>query len=315
MHTAFAAGDLKPASGGWQHSMTDRPSPVSEPQRNIAVICGYGNLPLEIAEGARASGREPFMVGIEGEAGPEICAYDHEFLAWGQVGRLFRLLRQRQIREVVFAGGIHRRPDLFKLKLDFGAMLALPQALVFMLGGDNTVLSGLIRIFERRGIAIVGAHEIAPGLLAGEGRIAGPRPSAGELAGIRLAFEACKALGRFDIGQAAVAEASRVVAVEGVEGTDALLERIRHLREIGRMPRAGKHGVLVKTMKPGQDMRADLPAIGPNTVSGVVKAGLRGIAIEAGRSIILEREATLVAAAAAGIFVYGVVAPTEDANG
>ena len=295
--------------------MNDTRTPLADSQRNIAVICGYGNLPLEIAEGARMSGWEPFMVGIEGEAGDAIRAYDHEFLAWGQVGRLFRLLRQRGIREVVFAGGIHKRPDLFKLKLDFGAILTLPQALVFMLGGDNTVLSGLIRIFEKRGIAIVGAHEIAPGLLAGEGRIAGPRPGAGELAGIRLAFEACKALGRFDIGQAAVAEASRVVAVEGVEGTDALLERICALRETGRMPKTGKHGVLVKTMKPGQDMRADLPAIGPKTVTGVVRAGLKGIAIEAGHAIILEREATLAAATAAGIFIYGVVASQEDDNG
>lgn len=295
--------------------MNDRSPPIHDPQRRIAVICGYGNLPLEIAEGARAAGREPFMVGIEGEAGPEIRVYDHEFLAWGQVGRLFRLLRERKIGEVVFAGGIHRRPDLFRLKLDFGAILTLPQALVFMLGGDNTVLSGLIRIFEKRGIAVVGAHEIAPGLLAGEGRIAGPKPGSGELAGIRLAFDACKALGSFDIGQAAVAEASRVVAVEGVEGTDALLERICHLREIGRMPRTGKHGVLVKAMKPGQEMRADLPAIGPNTVRGVIRAGLRGIAVEAGRSIILEREATLAAATGAGIFIYGVVAPEGNDNG
>lgn len=275
---------------------------------DLAVICGYGSLPLEIARGAMAAGRHPFLIGIEGEAPAEIAAFPHEFLSWGQVGRLFKILRERGIGEVVFAGGIHKRPDLLKLKLDLGALLTLPEALVFMLGGDNTVLSGAIRLFEKRGIKVVGAHQIAPGLLAGPGKIAGAKPGSRDFANIRLAFEACKALGRFDIGQAAVAEASRVVAVEGVEGTDGLLARIVSMREIGRMPPKGKNGVLVKTMKPGQDMRADLPAIGPNTIDGVKRAGLNGIAIEAGHAIILEREATLRAANDAGIYIYGISA-------
>jgi DUF1009 family protein len=283
-------------------------------ETDLAIICGYGSLPLEIARGAEEAGRRPFLVGIEGEAPSEISQWPHEFLSWGQVGRLFRILRQRDIREVVFAGGIHRRPDLLKLKLDLGALLTLPEALVFMLGGDNTVLSGAIKLFEKRGIAVLGAHQIAPGLLAGHGRIAGRKPTSRELANIVLAFSACKSLGKFDIGQAAVAEANRVVAVEGVEGTDALLERIAHMRSIGRMPAKGKNGVLVKTMKPGQDMRADLPAIGPRTIEGVVKAGLNGIAVEAGHAIILERKATLAAAEAAGIFIHGIDPGGMNAN-
>lgn len=273
--------------------------------QDLALICGYGSLPMEIARGAVAAGRRPFLIGIEGEASLEITAFPSVFLSWGQVGRLFRILSQRNIVEVVFAGGILRRPELRKLRLDWGAIAILPEVLAFMLGGDNTVLSGLIRMFERRGISVSGAHQIAPGLLAGAGRIAGPAPSAGDMANIALAFDACKALGRFDIGQAAVAEASRVVAVEAAEGTDALLARIVAMRQIGRMPPAGKNGVLVKTMKPGQDMRADLPAIGPATVDGVVAAGLRGIAIEADHAIILEREKTLLAARKAGIFIFG----------
>jgi DUF1009 family protein len=281
---------------------------VSPQNCDLALICGYGSLPLEIARGAVEAGRRPFLIGIEGEAPAEIAAWPHEFLSWGQVGRLFKILREHQIKQVVFAGGILKRPDLLKLKLDLGALLTLPEALVFMIGGDNTVLSGAIRLFEKRGIAVVGAHQIAPKLLAGAGRIAGAKPGARDLASIKLAFEACKALGRFDIGQAAVAEASRIVAVEAVEGTDNLLERIVQMRSIGRMPQKGKNGVLVKTMKPGQDMRADLPAIGPKTVDAVVRAGLNGIAIEAGHAIILEREATLKAAKDAGIFIYGVSA-------
>ncbi len=286
--------------------MAAEPPQADSNRSDLALICGYGSLPLEIARGAVAAGRVPFLIGIEGEAPEAIRAFPHEFLSWGQVGRLFKILRERQIKEVVFAGGIHKRPELLKLKLDLGALLTLPEALVFMLGGDNTVLSGAIRLFEKRGISVVGAHQIAPNLLAGAGRIAGAKPGARDLVNIRLAFAACKALGRFDIGQAAIAEASRVVAVEGVEGTDNLLARIVAMREIGRMPDKGKNGVLVKALKPGQDLRADLPAIGPNTVEGVERAGLRGIAIEAGHAIILEREATIQAAKDAGIYIYGV---------
>lgn len=273
---------------------------------DLAIICGYGSLPVEIARGAIASGRRPLLIGIEGEAEEGIAAFRHEVLAWGQIGKLFRLLKECGIEEVVFAGGIRRRPELLKLKLDLGALLTLPQALGFMLGGDNTVLTGAIKLFESRGIAVVGAHQIAPGLLAGKGRLAGPQPSEKDLACVRLAFAACKALGSFDIGQAAVAEASRIVALEGVEGTDLMLERIVQMRQLGRMPQKGKNGVLVKTMKPGQDMRADLPAIGPRTIESLFKAGLVGVALEAGRTLILERERTIAAATAAGVFIHGV---------
>lgn len=273
---------------------------------DLAIICGYGSLALELTRGALANGRSPLLVGIEGEAEPDIQSFPHHILAWGQIGKLFQILDSEGIGEVVFAGGVRRRPELLKLKLDWGAIRSLPEAMIFMLGGDNTVLSGTIKLFERRGIKVVGAHEIAPQLLAPAGAIAGRKPGAGDMKSMKLAFAACKALGRFDIGQAVIAEAGRVVALEGVEGTDAMLARIIDMRNVGRMPENGKHGVLVKTMKPGQDMRADLPAIGPATVEGVKNAGLKGIALEAGHAIILERERTLSEARDAGIFIFGI---------
>jgi DUF1009 family protein len=219
---------------------------------------------------------------------------------------LFHRLGELDIRQVAFAGGIHKRPDIASLKLDWGAVKALPQALAFMFGGDNTVLSGTIKLFESRGVEIVGAHQIAPLLLAPAGRIGRLAAGSKDLDGVRQAYLACKALGAFDIGQAAVAEGGRVVAVEGLEGTDEMLSRIASLRASGRLPARGSHGVLVKAMKPGQDMRADLPAIGPKTVENAIRAGLSGIAIESGRSVILERDATIAAANRAKVFVYGI---------
>jgi len=121
---------------------------------------------------------------------------------------------------------------------------------------------------------------------------------------IEQAFCAAKAIGGLDAGQAVIAEDGRIVALEGLEGTDAMLERVAALRSIGRLTARPVFGVLAKTMKPGQDMRADLPAIGPRTIDGVVAAGLKGIVIEAGCSLVLDRAITLQKANAAKVFIY-----------
>ena len=275
---------------------------IGEP---IAIISGYGTLPSEIALGAIAAGRRPFMVGIEGEAEPSIEAFDHRYMNLGQLGALIKLLDEKGISQIVMAGGVHSRPEVFKMKLDWGAISSIPRAMAMLLGGDDTLLSGLIKLFEDRNIKVLGAHEVAPQLLAKAGVIAGRMPKKKDLENIKLAAAACQALGELDIGQAAIAEAGRVVAVEGVEGTDRLLQRIVELREIGRMPEKGKNGVLVKLIKPGQDYRADLPAIGPKTVLEVERAGLCGIGVSAGSSLILQRQETLKLAKLHRIYIFG----------
>jgi UDP-2,3-diacylglucosamine hydrolase len=295
--------------------VTATPNTAGNEKFDLAILCGYGTLPVEIADEARASGRNPFLIGIEGEAEPAIERFPSQYLAWGQLGKLLRLLSDLGIQEVVFAGGVAKRPEIHKLKLDWGAIKSLPQILAFMIGGDNLALSGSISLLESWGLTVVGAHEIAPSLLAAIGPIGTKSPGKHELANLRLGYSVCKAMGRYDIGQASVAEAGRIVALEGVEGTDLMLERIAEMRRIGRMPAKGRFGVLVKTMKPGQDPRADLPAIGPATIDGAVAAGLRGIGLEAGRALILERGRTFAAAKQAGIFIYGLsqdeVAPDD----
>lgn len=283
---------------------------------DLAIICGHGSLPLEVADGAAAAGRQPYLIGIDSEADSEIERYPHEYIAWGQVGKLFKILRKHGIVEIVLAGGVRKRPEFGELKLDLGAFLSLPRVLAYLLeGGDNSVLSGTIRLFEARGIRVVGAHQVAPDLLAPAGIVAGRKPLARELRNLQMGFAACKALGAFDIGQAAVAEGGRVVALEGVEGTDGLLARIADLRKSGRLPAIGQHGVLVKTMKPDQDPRADMPAIGPRTVDAVRNAGLRGIGIEARHTLILQKKETIETARRQGIFIHGIVDPGSDDNG
>jgi DUF1009 family protein len=175
-------------------------------------------------------------------------------------------------------------------------------------GGDNHLISGAARIFEDHGFRIVGAHEVAPEILMPEGPIGSLRPSERDQADIARALALLAATGPFDMGQAAVVADNHVLAVEAAEGTDAMLGRIADLRGQGRIAAPAGTGVLVKAPKPQQDQRFDLPAIGPRTVEEVARAGLAGIAVIAGGSIIAEPAAVAAAADKAKVFVVGLKA-------
>ncbi len=272
----------------------------------IVIIAGRGSLPIELAVGAVEAGKVPFLVGIKGEAGPDIERFDHVYLAWGQMGRMFKLIKERQISKAIFAGGVSRPTSIKQFKLDWMGAISAPKIFRLMLNGDNTLLSGLAGIFEQQGVQMVGAHNVVPNLVAGKGVIAGKKPNKLQCTSIEKAFGACKQIGALDIGQAAVAEQGKVIAEEDIKGTDAMIERVTHMRTQGRLPKSSKDGVLVKAMKPGQDMRLDLPAIGPDTIAGIVRAGLCGIGLEAGHTLILSRDETLKAANAANIFIFGL---------
>ena len=177
--------------------------------------------------------------------------------------------------------------------VDLGTLRLLPRILKAMVGGDDQVLGNLIGYLEERGFRVIGAHEVAPELVAEAGQLAGPRAAQATLDDARVAMAAARAIGERDIGQAAVAVNGLVVAVEAAEGTDAMLERVGDLHAMGRVKWSGRAGVLAKCSKPQQDLRVDMPTIGPRTVTGVVKAGLAGIVIEAGRVMIAERAETL----------------------
>lgn len=274
--------------------------------KKVAIIAGSGSLPIELARGAVDAGIEPFLVGIRDVASDDIENFEHVILGFGQIGKLFEILREREIQHVVFAGGIKIRPDFTSLQLDWMTVKLLPKILSLMTSGDNTLLSGVIEIFESENITMVGAHEMAPQLLCENTNVVGKKPGKKFQKNIELGFQACKTLGRMDVGQAAIVEAGRVVALEAAEGTDAMIARVKEMRLSGQMPKIGKYGVLVKTMKPEQDMRADLPSIGPQTIDNVKAAGLHGIALESGCTLILNRNETLARATSEGIFIYGV---------
>jgi UDP-2,3-diacylglucosamine hydrolase len=178
----------------------------------------------------------------------------------------------------------------------------MPELLRLFKGGDDVVLRGVARFFEARGFEVLAVHEIAPRLLAPVGSFSKLQPGPQDLDDIALGFRVTHALGLFDIGQAAVVARNYVLAVEAAEGTDEMLRRCRDLNRWGF---GSRKGVLVKRPKPGQDLRFDLPAIGPNTIELAAEAGLAGIAIEAGSVLVAGLEELVEKADKTGLFLYG----------
>jgi hypothetical protein len=270
-------------------------------------------VPFEVASAATAAGRRLLVIALEGEADERLRAFPYAALKWGQLGRLEQLLADHHTREIVLIGSVHRRPDFSSIGLDLGTLRYLPRIIKGMVGGDDTVLGNLVKALEELGYRVVGAHEVAPQLVAAVGLVAGPAPNNADREDAGLALAAAKAIGALDIGQAAVAVGGRVIALEAAEGTDAMLERVAIVREKGRARWKGRAGVLAKRSKPQQDLRVDMPAIGPQTVERVARAGLAGIAIEPGRVLIADRAETLRLASRTGTFIWAGADPSPGA--
>lgn len=271
----------------------------------VALIAGGGQLPADIADALAGSGHPPFVFRVQGEATADLSGYPGVELPLEAFARLVPILKRERITHLAMAGSIARRPELRALEFGWSLLPIAFRIARALLSGDDRILSTVIGYVERHGIRVVGAHEILPDLLAGEGVLTRLGPAKGEQAAIRAAMTAARAIGALDIGQAAVAVGSRAVALEGAEGTAAMLARVRDLKASGRVnPKAG--GVLAKCVKPGQERRADLPTIGPDTVDAAVAAGLAGIAVEAGGALVLQAAETIARADAAGLFVIGI---------
>lgn len=276
----------------------------------LGILAGKGQFPLLVAQAARERGQDPYILAIAGESDQDWSGFDHGVLGIGDLSRFSTIVRRQSIGTVVLAGGIQRRPAWREMRPTWSSLAAMPAVLgALVSGGDDKLLRVVISLLEQEGVRVLGAHQVAsdlPGQIGPIGRI---RPDAQALKDIAAAAFAAWELGRLDIGQGAVAVGGRVIALEGLEGTDAMLERVAGLRNAGRLPH-NRPGVLVKLCKPGQDERADLPSIGAQTVTNAHAAGLAGIAIEAGRGLVLEREAVEAEADRLGLFVTGIEPPT-----
>lgn len=272
----------------------------------LGIIAGSGMLPVYVADAARAAGEDPFVFPLKNEADQRWNAFDHAVISVGDLRQLAGLIKKHSIRRVVMSGAVKKRPNFNEIHVNLRFLMKLPFAVKTLLsGGDDAVLKMVIQLIESQGCRVVGAHEIAPQLLADLGPLGRHVPNDEDKRDIASAMRAAEALGRLDVGQGAVSVGGRIVALEGVEGTDGMLQRVAELRAEGRIS-AKRRGVLVKLCKPQQDIRADLPTIGQSTIERAAAAGLSGIAVQAGRALLLQREETLKRADAAGIFVFGL---------
>ena len=237
---------------------------------SLGIIAGGGPLPGLIARACKGEGREVLVIAFEGETDPETCVgVPHRWLGLGAVGALLKALRQASCREVVLAGSI-RRPSLSSLKVDLRGMRLMGRIARAKTKGDDALLSLVIAELEDEGFIVVGADDLIAALCAPAGAIGKRTPDENAERDIAVGIEAARALGAQDIGQAVVVQAGRVLGVEGVEGTDGLIERCAALQE------GGPGAVLVKVKKPGQERRADLPTIGADTIERLAEAGFRG---------------------------------------
>ena len=270
----------------------------------IAIIAGNGKLPGEIASALRAKGRAVYIFAIEGQADGDFTSYNNVTMELERTGSFFKKLKYHKIKEVVLAGGVIGRPEFTLKKMDWGTFITLPTLLSAHWSGDNAVLNNVIDIFEKRGFEVCNIAKLIPELAVAEG--ANTKLTAKKKAKVQIALGAqvCRTLGQFDIGQGCVVIGKRAVAVEGVEGTDAMLERVAELKKQGRLPTI-RDGVLVKSLKPNQNKKADLPTIGPNTVQKIFEAGLVGIGVEANNTLIVERVKTIQTANNHGLFIFG----------
>lgn len=283
--------------------------------KRTAIIAGNGLLPIKVAEALKADGNPPFLLPLRGEADASLYEYEHQEIAAVDFGMLIRAMRTAGVSQVVLAGGLRNRPHLSDLKLNLPTIRAMRYVLVALGQGDDALLRAFMRLLERYGFSMVGAHEVVPELLSPipPRNITRMSPDARERRNIALAMEAALRLGELDVGQGAIAAGGRVVALEGAEGTDQMIERVHELRQAGRISKRG--GVLVKMAKPRQDERADLPAIGVSTVENAARAGLSGIVIEAGRTFILGLGETMAAANEKGLFIETISRSTKDTTG
>jgi DUF1009 family protein len=272
----------------------------------LAVICGGGTLPFAVADAVGERGRRVVLFAIRGWADPQrVAAYPHHWASFGQFGWFCRVAQREGCRDVVLIGSVVR-PAIWKIRPDFKTLRLLPRIVGLLRGGDDRLLKGVAAIFEEHGFRLVGAHEIAPHILIPEGPLGRERPKARDHADIATALALLDATSPFDVGQAVVVADARVLAIEAAEGTDRMLARIAELRQSGRIAAATGRGVLVKAAKRGQDRRVDLPSIGPRTVEGAARAGLAGIAVVAGSTIIAEPALTGAAADRERLFVIGM---------
>ena len=278
-------------------------TPSNMPVDRVGLIAGSGRFPLIFAQNARDSGVRVIAVAHHGETAEEIERFAHE-VTWvrvGQLGRIIRVFRKAEVRHAVMAGGIRKVRMFSNFRPDPKGLALLAR---MKRRDDDHLLRGVAGELESEGIHILESTLFLERIIPGEpGVLTRTEPSPEQWNDIRLGVPMAKALGRMGIGQTLVLKQGVVLAVEAIEGTDAAIRRGGNI--------AGGSVVVVKMSKPQQDLRFDVPAIGPGTVEVLGEVGGGVLAVECRRSILLDKEELLEAADGTGIAVVAVSPDTQ----
>jgi hypothetical protein len=273
-----------------------------QPRAKIGLLAGWGRYPLVVAEALRRQGYRVYCLGIKDHADPrlrELCDHYAE-VGIARLGAQIRYFRRHDVRRATMAGKLHKlvmfRPFYMLRHLpDWRCMRTFYPHFVSRTKdrNDDTILSTVVEAYAEDGITFAPATDFAPELLVREGLLAG-RLSKAARCDVEYGWNLAKEIGRLDIGQTVVVKGRAVIAVEAVEGTDECIRRAGQLCPAGGF-------TVVKVAKPQQDMRFDVPTVGTQTLETMIAAGGRTLAIEAGRTILLDEQQVLALARRHGV--------------
>lgn len=268
-------------------------------KKKLGMIAGGGMMPVEIIKYCNNNGIDIFVMGIEPFAKEEeLKDAPHGFAKIGEAGKILKTFKNNGVQNIVLAGGI-KRPSFKELIPDWEGMKIMTRLAIKKMSDDN-MFRAVIDEIEKHGFKVVGIEEVVPEMMFSEGVYGKVKPSSDDMDDIQRGLTVAKALGAVDVGQAVAVQEGMVLAVEAIEGTDMMLSRAATVKKQGKAP------IMVKVLKPGQDLRVDLPAIGIQTIELLKKYGIGGIAVEAGGILLIERDAVIKMADEAGIFIIGI---------
>ncbi len=269
--------------------------------RILGLVAGGGRFPVLVAQRAREKGLKVAAVAFDRETGPELqdIAQDLIWIKLGQLGKMIKYFKEQNVREVVFAGPINK-PGAFDIRPDFRAIRLL---IGLKSRNDNSLLSAVARELSNEGMEVVSAVKYVPELISVPGCLTRRKPSRQEKEDILFGWPLIKQIGAMDIGQCLVVREKAVVAVEAIEGTDAAILRAGGL--------VGPGCCVIKTFKPGQDQRIDLPALGAGTIETMARARASCLAYEARTSLFFDQEKAIRTANRCKMTVIGIN-PSQD---
>ncbi|OFW80317.1 MAG: hypothetical protein A2887_04635 [Alphaproteobacteria bacterium RIFCSPLOWO2_01_FULL_40_26] len=260
----------------------------------MAIFAGRGQLPKILIEDCQKNGRKFLLFLLEGEKYDiDYSAFNPVSLGYGEVEKFLKILHENEVKNLVFIGGV-TKPNFSALKVDKRGAILLAKILANKILGDDAVLKTVVNFFEKEGLKILRIDELLDCVVSQKTTLTQTKPSAENRDDIEVGMKAINHFSKFDVGQSVVVAQRQIIAVEALEGTDEMIKRCKNLRQ---------NSVLVKMKKSNQSTKADLPTIGVETIRACFDSGIKGIAVQANHTLVLEKELTIKTADELGLFL------------